>query len=144
MRRVYLLATIDLDADDDRTVEEIRDDIERQLADDMAEVVLLAHTDDEHSLAAAGGEPVARHQRDDDHARERTAYLAAVIRALIRHDPTVQPYLSPICPECDEVPGPEDGIHVVLGAAVVIGCEGYWVINPNLVGIDRPTWQPQD
>jgi hypothetical protein len=25
----------------------------------------------------------------------------------------------------------------------VVGCEGYWVINPNAVGIPSPNWQPQ-
>jgi hypothetical protein len=141
-RTVYLLVTIDLDDDDDRTADEIRDDTERQLSGDLAEVTLLARTGDERSVAAPDGEPAAQHHDAD--ARQRTAYLAAVIRALMRHDTTVQPHLSPICPECDEVPEPEDGLHVVLGAAVVIGCEGYWVIDPNLVGIHRPTWQPLD
>jgi len=61
----------------------------------------------------------------------------------MRHDPAVQPYLSPICPECGHIPEPEDGIHIVLGA-VVISCEGYWVINPNVVGIPSPNRQPQE
>ena len=63
----------------------------------------------------------------------------------MRRDPALEPYLSPVCPECGHVPEREEGIHVVVGAAaVVIGCEGYWVINPNVVGIPRPSWQPQD
>ena len=34
-------------------------------------------------------------------------------------------------------------VVVVVGAVVVVGCEGYWVINPNVVGIPSPNWQPQ-
>jgi len=66
-----------------------------------------------------------------------------VLAAMMRHDPRLAPYPSPICPECDELPPPEDGVHTVLGATVVVGCEGYWVINPNVVGIPNPNWQPQ-
>ena len=138
-RTIHLLVTIELDADDDRTADEVRADIERELAADLADVVLLTHTGDDHEPAV---DPAAR-QRAEDAARQRTRYLTAVITALMRNDPAVQPYLSPLCPECDQVPEPEDGIHVVLGAAVVIGCEGYWVINPNRIGIPNPNWQPQ-
>jgi hypothetical protein len=140
MRRViHLLATIELEPDDDRTADEVRAEIERELSADTVDVVLLAHTKDDLEWPV---DAVAR-QRVQDAARGRTRYLAAVITALMRRDPAVQPYLSPICPECGKVPEADDGIHVVLGTAVVIGCEGYWVINPNAVGIPRPNWQPQ-
>jgi hypothetical protein len=139
-RTVYLLVTVDLDDDDDRGAEEVRADVERQLAADLATVRLLAQGHDE---MAPLRDPAAR-SRATQAAQERTAYLAAVITAMMRHDPAVQPYLSPLCPECNQIPEPEDGIHIVLGAAVVIGCEGYWVINPNVVGIAKPNWQPQD
>ncbi len=46
-RTIRLLVTVDLDDDDHRGTEEIRDDIERQLAGDLADVVLIAHTDDD-------------------------------------------------------------------------------------------------
>jgi hypothetical protein len=54
------------------------------------------------------------------------------------------------CPECNETVTAFDTDHVVwtggrIGTCVlVIGCEGYWVINPNLVGIDSPNWTHPD
>ncbi len=139
-RTVRLLVTIDLDDDDHRSTEEIRDDVKRQLAGDLADVVLIAHTDDDGIPPSP--DPAIR-EREDRAAKDLTAYLAAVLAAMMRHDPRVAPYLSPICPECDELPPPEDGVHLVLGATVAVGCEGYWVINPNVVGIPNPHWQPQ-
>ncbi len=143
-RTVYLLVTIDLDDDDDRGGEEVRADVERQLAADLANnpatVRLLAQWHDE----TAPLRDSAARSRATHAAQQRTAYLATVITAMMRHDPALQPYLSPLCPECNQIPEPEDGIHIVLGAAVVIGCQGYWVINPNAVGIAKPNWQPKD
>src|SRR6266508_1944939 len=60
-------------------------------------------------------------EREDRAAKDLTAYLAAVLAAMMRHDPRLAPYPSPICPECDELPPPEDGVHTVLGATVVVG-----------------------
>ena len=140
LRTVHLLVTIELD-DDDRTTEEVRADVELDLSAELATVILLSHSHDDDTTAPRPVDPAGR-QRAEHADRERTAYLAAVIRALMRRDPTLEPYLSPICPECNEIPEQEDGIHIVLGAVVVIGCEGYWVINPNVVGIHRPNWQP--
>jgi hypothetical protein len=62
---------------------------------------------------------------------------------MTRHDPSIAEYLSPTCPECGHSAPPDDGAHVVLGNAVVIGCEGYCVIDPNAVGVPRLNWQPQ-
>lgn len=63
------------------------------------------------------------------------------------------------CPECDEdltwldasgdehvavtIPGTEDA-NGVRDVAVVIACEGYWVIDPAAVGLDRGQWQSWD
>jgi hypothetical protein len=143
-RTIHLLVAIDLDDGDDRTVEQARADVERRLGADPAGVILLTHPHDDNAAAAPRSVDPARRHRAEDAARERAAYLAAVIRALLRRDQALQPYLSPVCPECGQVPGQDDGDHVVLGAAVVIGCEGYRVINPNVVGIPSPNWQPQD
>ncbi len=143
-RTIRLLVTIEMDDDDDRSGEAVRGDIERELSGDLADVALLGTwPDTDADLTATPANPAAP-QRASAARLELTAYLAAVITALIRNDPAVQPYLSPICPECDQMPQPQDGIHVVLGAAVVIGCEGYWIINPNVVGIPNPNWQPQE
>jgi hypothetical protein len=144
LRTVHLLVVIEMEDDDDRTVVEVRADVERELSTGLAvggSVLTVAH--DDNGAAPWSVDPVGR-QRIEDATRERTAYLAAASRALMRRDPALEPYLSPICPECDQVPEQEDGIHTVLGSAVVIGCEGYWVINPNVVAVPSPNWQPRD
>jgi hypothetical protein len=139
-RTVRLLVTIELDDDDRRPADEVRADVERQLAGDLADVTLIAVTDDDGTQPATDPAIV---ERDARTAKALTEYLAAVMRAMMRSDTRVAPYLSPICPECGQLAGPEDGVHIVLGAVVVVGCEGYWVINPNVVGIPSPNWQPQ-
>lgn len=60
----------------------------------------------------------------------------------------VRPYLTNRCSECGEVVNIFATHHVVVadgqdgtGAYVVIGCEGYWLINPNVVGVKNIDWQ---
>lgn len=57
-------------------------------------------------------------------------------------------YLTDVCPECGDtqfmIDHGQDHIITVTpsGAlAVVIGCEGFWVINPNEVGMGNDMWQ---
>ena len=59
-------------------------------------------------------------------------------------------HLINICPECGGQQGRLDNDnHLVVAVAdphpgevaVVIGCEGFWVVDPKLVGIDSPNWQ---
>lgn len=73
---------------------------------------------------------------------EYAAYVTAVMRALNGRDPALDPYLSRTCPECGQVPARDDNDHVVVGETVIVGCEGYWIVNPKVVGIHRPNWQP--
>jgi hypothetical protein len=55
-----------------------------------------------------------------------------------------------ICPECnDVVTDPRgDEHHVAIEVDghvfVIVGCEGYWVVDPNLVGIPSDTWMSLD
>ncbi len=56
-RTVYLLVTIDLDDDDDRDAEEVRAEVEQQLAADLATVRLLGGRHDE---TAPPRDPAAR------------------------------------------------------------------------------------
>lgn len=54
------------------------------------------------------------------------------------------------CPECDSDfadvdEAHEDTEHIIITLtsdtfAVVVACEGYFMVNPNLVGIDSPNW----
>lgn len=57
------------------------------------------------------------------------------------------------CTECDEqadeiVLDDEErgyGCHLIAQAptgdyVVLVGCEGYWIVNPNLLGMIRPEW----
>lgn len=64
------------------------------------------------------------------------AYLRAVMNAPLA---TIAPWVTTECPECCGVEGYEN-LHTMIGKIVLIGCEGYFVINPNAVGIDSPNW----
>lgn len=82
---------------------------------------------------------------------EDAAYIQAVIAALTTTGTLPVSELTSVCPECSEEQTRwySDAHLVVLdddedpdaAVVVVIGCEGYRVINPNLVGIDAPNWQ---
>ena len=75
------------------------------------------------------------------------AYLNAVAAALTAGKDLD---LTSVCPECGEEPVPHDNDHMMamasgngwIIAVVVVGCEGYWAIDPRSVGIDAPNWQP--
>lgn len=62
--------------------------------------------------------------------------------------------LTDTCPECNEKIDMFDTAHIVIAQHphafdgpnaqavwVVIGCEGYWVVDPGSVGLDRGQWQ---
>lgn len=81
-----------------------------------------------------------------------TRYVEAVDLAL--QAGTLDTPLTTRCPECDgdftdiDV-ARADELHILVATtadtvAVVVGCEGYFVIDPNLVGIDAPNWQSAD
>lgn len=91
----------------------------------------------------------------------RTArYLDAVAKLLLRPQPDdalelVKPYLTDVCPECKQrvVGVMDDGTHTWVSSGldastgegpstyVVVGCEGYLVINPEVIGLRRMQWQ---
>jgi len=58
--------------------------------------------------------------------------------------------LTTRCSECgwdfaDLDEAHEDTEHIIITTAsdttaVIVGCEGYFLVNPNLVGIDSPNW----
>lgn len=49
--------------------------------------------------------------------------------------------LTRTCPECGAHVYPGDPNHVLTSDGyVVVGCEGYWTVNPNLVGVYAPNW----
>lgn len=78
----------------------------------------------------------------EQYHREGAAYAAAVEAAANdERFPLVAPWLTTRCPECGEDVHPEDDDHVMTGPYVVIGCEGFYVVNPNVVGIPTPTWE---
>lgn len=75
-------------------------------------------------------------------------YLTKVRTAA--HEGSLDPsrvHLSQKCPECDRCPAICDPDHVMgysgpNGWFVLVGCEGYWVLDPNEFGIERPNWSP--
>jgi hypothetical protein len=70
---------------------------------------------------------------------ENRKYMVAV--ATTRLDRIVR-WLTTTCTECDHEPIAEgtEREHGMLGDFVLIGCEGYWLINPNAVGIYNENW----
>jgi hypothetical protein len=76
-------------------------------------------------------------------------YLVAVCTALDTGTLHPDARRTMTCPECDDhVNLLHDSDHILWdgpgGPVLIIGCEGYWVINPNLVGIDSPNWTHPD
>lgn len=66
-------------------------------------------------------------------------YIHAVANAPLK---AVALWLTAICTECGHEPIAEgtESQHGMLDEFVLIGCEGYWLINPNAVGIYNPHW----
>jgi hypothetical protein len=60
----------------------------------------------------------------------------------------LRPWRTVFCTECGRVingdglvtDDADGGGHVVIDGAVVLGCEGYWQIDPDAVGLDRGGW----
>jgi hypothetical protein len=81
--------------------------------------------------------------------RETADYLTKAIRAIDLGKTEIP--LTNRCPECEETvdtyleaASAIDG-HIVYQTtsdtfAILIGCEGYWTINPELIGLPRGMW----
>lgn len=72
-------------------------------------------------------------------------YLAQVIANLANIPGEVaQQQFGRVCPECELEVDPLDADHIVTDyegdMLVLVGCEGFWCINPNLVGMSVPNW----
>lgn len=56
----------------------------------------------------------------------------------------IERYLTQRCDECDltvdEMSERHRVLHRVYKGQVMVCCEGYWVINPNIVGIENKNW----
>lgn len=79
--------------------------------------------------------------------RDTATYLVAVVEAL-RAGTLPREELAEMCPDCGSrsrqnghlvvfYDGPNPGYS---HTAMVVGCEGSWVINPATAGIDYPNW----
>jgi hypothetical protein len=72
--------------------------------------------------------------------REAELYIEAVEKSPLHR---VKQWLTRRCTECGQY-GVEDPSSHALGSdgAVLIGCGGYWQVNPNVLpGFDKPNWQ---
>lgn len=78
-------------------------------------------------------------------------YVTSVIDQVKKDHMVLAEYLSSKCPDCDgKIYGPrhmnptQKSWHLIIKhdghEFVVVGCEGYFVVNPNLVGISSPNW----
>lgn len=84
---------------------------------------------------------------------EAIQYMAKVVAALV--EGTLLAYdRTNRCPECEEVVEPlNPSGHMIWvsrspserttvdDVVIVIGCEGYWVVDPAAVGLPRNQWQ---
>lgn len=94
-------------------------------------------------LTTAAGGPMFDDSTREYLRRARTALTAQPARQ------AVTPWLTARCPECGDIiqgsglVAAEGGehAHVVLAGAVVLGCEGYFVINPAALGLAPGQWQ---
>lgn len=83
---------------------------------------------------------------------ELLAYLRAVRIEADKPDTNVEWFQ--VCPECGTVPQIHESGHLMMSTtdtdggpgfdAVIVACEGYWVVNPYRVGIDKPNWSDID
>lgn len=77
-------------------------------------------------------------------------YVLACVEAIVAEKLPVEAKRD-ICPECmEKVTQLNSSNHIVRVSiprdevVLIIGCEGYWVIDPNLVGMNDSTWLPPE
>lgn len=73
-----------------------------------------------------------------------STYLDAGNAYFARPD-AVLPARPTWCPECGSADATYcDGDHTfdLTDRVLLIGCEGYWTVDPNMLGLDCPGWQP--
>jgi hypothetical protein len=85
----------------------------------------------------------------------RTAlYLHRATTALITGTVAIES-TTDVCPECSESVAAarliSDAEHHIAyldpqhrRVVLLIGCEGYWLIDPNTLGLPSPNWQPNE
>jgi hypothetical protein len=67
------------------------------------------------------------------------AYLVAYFAN--RSSLTAYDDAPPLCPECAQFPDESDYPHISdKEGNVLIGCEGYWTVDPGKIGLDRGNW----
>lgn len=81
-------------------------------------------------------------------------YAYVVARAIeMRGGSTEGIKVTITCPECDQPTNywgaTDTGDHLVLALPngqhmLLIGCEGYWIVDPGSVGLDRGNWTDTD
>jgi len=85
----------------------------------------------------------------------RTATYLMYVEGALEEERVPAQYLTDTCPECGEAVteylDAMEGPHVVTrvsndpegpkGYYVIIACEGFWVINPESVGLPLDNWQ---
>jgi len=67
-------------------------------------------------------------------------YIARAQEAIAMMAEDIRPWLTKRCDECNGVPMEPDGEHVMQDGYVVVGCEGYWHVNPNALGMNEESW----
>lgn len=82
-----------------------------------------------------------------DPVEETRRYVDAVARTMVLNLPALARWLTVTCPECNrslaEMDPGDLQDHLILQGAVVVACEGYFVINPVAAGLGQdfaPNW----
>lgn len=79
--------------------------------------------------------------------KDIATYVLAVVTAVNNGDLYTEDLTSG-CPECgEEQTDAYSDAHLVTvtpagQTVVIVACEGYWVVDPALVDIQHPNWQP--
>jgi hypothetical protein len=70
-------------------------------------------------------------------------YIINAIAAIDDENALIETHIGNYCPECDENINSlaiNEDAHILYDGKLLIGCEGYFLINPNLLGIYSPQW----
>jgi hypothetical protein len=68
-------------------------------------------------------------------------YITRASEEIDERNPDVIPYLGNYCSECDShIDSFNSEMHLLYKERLLIGCEGYWFINPSHLGIHSPNW----
>jgi hypothetical protein len=135
------------DTEWDAAVPEIESDLITELRDSIKNGGFV----DEDVEAVLKGSPWVRspdnaYSGTDVQANEYIAKAQLAIHAYIddlnnRRNSELDKYLTLICTECNQFITDADGRHVRYLGYVLVGCQGYWLLNPALLDMSQEIYR---